>query len=486
MLILDAEIDAQHGGGRRVDVRLDEGDGQKRQSGQRGRIAQLAPAGTLSPQAGEAVYPAAGALLLPGLHDHHLHLAALAVALDSLPCGPPQVKTAAALAAQLETAASVGSATEWLRGVGYHESVAGEIDRYWLDRVVPQRPVRIQHRSGRLWLVNSAALQRLLAAGGSLPAGLERQGGQPTGRIFDADDWLRHRLPRRFPSLTAASRRLAGYGVTGLTDTTPHNGPEEWQQVQAAQAAGSLWQDVLLMGDVRLDGMHGSAGVRRGALKLHLHEHELPPFEALVAAVTRSHAVDRPAAFHCVTRTELIFALGVLACAGRHPGDRIEHAAIAPPDSLPLLVERGVTVVTQPNFIQERGDVYLREVAAADQPWLYRLRGLQAAGIPLAGSTDAPFGAADPWAAMQAAVDRRTADGAVLGAEEGLTPEQAVALFLGSAEVSVEVPAGAVRRIVVGAAADLCLLDRPWQQARSHLAAVKVVATFKDGRRLLF
>ena len=35
---------------------------------------------------------------------------------------------------------------EWLRGTGYHESVAGELDRHALDRWVPARPVRVQHR----------------------------------------------------------------------------------------------------------------------------------------------------------------------------------------------------------------------------------------------------------------------------------------------------------------------------------------------------
>ena len=34
-----------------------------------------------------------------------------------------------------------------------------------LDRLVPDRPLRIQHRSGRMWLLNSAALSELLDRG---------------------------------------------------------------------------------------------------------------------------------------------------------------------------------------------------------------------------------------------------------------------------------------------------------------------------------
>lgn len=472
MLIGNAEIDFIHAAARRVDVRI---------AG--GRIVALADAGSLPPRADEAVLDAGGAALLPGLHDHHLHLAALAVALDSLPCGPPQVTTAAALAEALQARAATTAEHEWIRGIGYHESVAGEIDRAWLDRVVPRHPVRIQQRSGRLWIVNSAALE-LLLADAAPPPGLAYR----AGRILDADDWLRgpSRSSRGFPSLARVGRLLAAHGITGVTETTAHNDLAQYRHFAAAHAAGELAQDILIMGDASLDAlanmadtaMESGIGVRRGPLKLHLHEHALPDFDATVAAIARSHAAGRAVAAHCVTLAELVFALGALEAAGAHPGDRIEHAAIAPPEVLPLLRARGVTVVSQPNFIFERGDTYLREVPAADRPWLYRLRGLLDAGIPLAGGVDAPFGQVDPWAAMQAAVERRSRHGVVLGAAEALTPEAALALFL----APLSAPGAAPRRIEVGAAADLCLLDRPWAAARVDLAAVRVAATLKLGR----
>ena len=42
---------------------------------------------------GEPVLDAGGGALLPGLHDHHTHLLALASSLESLRCGPPEVLT---------------------------------------------------------------------------------------------------------------------------------------------------------------------------------------------------------------------------------------------------------------------------------------------------------------------------------------------------------------------------------------------------------
>src|SRR4051812_48332886 len=74
----------------------------------------------------------AGAALIPGLHDHHIHLFALAARAASVPCGPPDVTDADGLRAALTGARHVDG---WVRGVGYHASVAGDLDRRLLDTV---------------------------------------------------------------------------------------------------------------------------------------------------------------------------------------------------------------------------------------------------------------------------------------------------------------------------------------------------------------
>lgn len=456
MLIRRAEL----AGERLADVRIDAG-----------YITAIGE--QLKVQGGEAELDAEGAALLPGLHDHHLHLFSLAAARASVVCGPPQIQTVAELAAALHAAA--GDHQSWLRGIGYHESVAGEINRDWLDAHGPARPLRIQHRSGRLWLLNSLALQQLEVGEGCDP--LERVAGRSTGRLYDADDWLRSRLPRQRASLQAVSRVLASYGVTGVTDTTPQNSTDTWRDFAAAQARGELLQKLMLMGDDSLDAVQAQPGLLRGARKFHLHEHELPVFDTLCAEIQQSHRAGRGVAFHCVTRTDLVFALAALREAGGYAGDRIEHASVTPPELLAELLAQGLTVVAQPHFIAERGDEYLQDVAAEDQPWLYRLRGLLDAGVLLAGGSDAPFGEPDPWAAMQAAVSRRTRSGRVMGADEALTPEQALALFT----TPLEAPGSAPRRVAVGQPADLCLLDRCWAEARRDLGAVRVRQTWRDG-----
>lgn len=450
MLIANAELYRVGLADRLADLRI-EGD----------RIAAI---GQLDQRPGEPVLDQQGAAVLPGLNDHHLHLMAYAASLDSVACGPPKVRTEAALKAALKNARP--NAQGWIRGIGYHDSVAGPIDSRWLDRLLPEVPVRVQHRSGRLWIINGAGLDRLreASADGRLPIGTQ-------GRFFDQDAALGELWGQAPPPIEAASRRLAACGVTGLTDLTPSNDTAAAACFEAHRAAGRLLQRIRVGGTLDMD--HALAG----PVKVHLHESSLPDFTGLCRLIGASHAKGRAVAVHCVTETELVFTLAAFEQAGARPGDRIEHASVTPPALLDPLHDLGLLVVTQPHFVAERGDAYLRDLPAEERPWLYRCRSFRERRIPLAGGSDAPFGHADPWRSMRAAVDRRTASGQALGADEALSAEQALSLYLGALDEP-----GTERRIEVGAAADLCLLDSPWRRVRHRLDSSAVAATIQAGR----
>ena len=461
MLIRDAtlEFDAH-----RVDVRLRDQ-----------RVVEIGA--RLPAEAGETVIEARGGALFPGLHDHHLHLHAAAAALRSVHCGPPQVRDAARLAFAI--AAAPAAADGWIRGTGYHESVAGLLDRTQLDAMAPDRPLRVQHRSGRLWMFNTPALRRLGVRDASSDGDpMDRVDGRLTGRLYDADTWLRGRLgdSSRRPDLRSLSCELARRGITGVTDTGHSNDRAALGDFAQRE---DLFQHLVLMGDASLDDPEGAPSrVRIGAHKFHLHDHDLPDFEQLCEAIRRSHAAGRDAAFHCVTRGELVYALAALEQAGSSGRDRIEHAGVVPPETMESMSRLSVRVVTQPHFIAERGDDYRRDVAAEDQPHLYRLRSLIDAGIALAAGSDAPYGGLDPWRSMAAATRRRTREGHVIGAAECLLPEQALHLYM----APLEDPGAPARRIRCGMRADLCLLDRPWGDARTALDQVQVHATWIAGR----
>lgn len=430
----------------------------------------------LSSDEGDTVIDARRATLLPGLHDHHIHLVALAASLDSLCCGPPDINSEDNLAALLREHNAI-SGGSWLRGIAYHPSVAGDIDRHWLDRHIPDRPVRIQHRGGRLWVLNSCALQELGLPCDAIPAGLEQVNGLITGRLYEADRWLRTRLHSHFPELGKASNLLASYGITGITDTTPSNSDTEWDYFHKSQLDGQLRQRVRMMGTAHIRNCQESERLKRGEFKIHLLESQLPDFDLLCADIATAHSRDSAVAVHCVSRTELVFALSALQATGVRPGDRIEHASVTPPELLQSIRELGLRIVTQPHFITERGDQYLADVEALDQPWLYRAAAFINAGIPLAGGSDAPFGSADPWLAVRAAVERRSRGGEVIAAAEALTPEQALSLFLSRPEA----PGIITEKLSVGDSADLCLLDAPWELVREDLSSKHVRSTWRGG-----
>jgi len=196
----------------------------------------------------------------------------------------------------------------------------------------------------------------------------------------------------------------------------------------------------------------------------------LPPLDELTGRISDAHAAGRPAAVHCVTRVQLVLTLAALDRAGRLPGDRIEHGAIVGADSLPDL--RGLTVVTQPHFVTERGEQYAADVPADDLPDLWRLRSLIDAGVDVAAGSDAPFGNEDPWHVMRAAVRRSVP----FRADEAVSPARALALFLG------EPAAPDLRRLVApGRPADLALLRAGPLEVLDSLASDLVAATFVGG-----
>lgn len=430
---------------------------------------KIAALGDLTPLPGEPIRQAEGGALLPGLHDHHLHLAALAARQASVWCGPPEVRNREDLAQVL---AKPGKG--WIRGIGYHDSVMGLPGARELDELVPDRPLRLQHRSGRMWLLNSAALAILLQKAAP-PPGLEQEAGSYTGRLFDEDDWLRAALDASPPPFAEVGALLAGYGITGITDMSPRNDPRIAAHFAAEMASGALPQHVVLAGSLALADTSGPW--RLGPAKLHLHESALPDFDEATRFIAAAHDQERNVAVHCVSEVELVFALAALETAGVRPGDRIEHASVASDELIARIAALGLQVVAQPHFIAERGDDYLRDVEPRHHRELYRLRAFLDAGVTLAAGSDAPFGLPDPWAAMASAVSRQTRSGTVIEANEALSPEAALALYLADpADLDRQ------RAIAIGAPADLCLLDRPWSKARTALSAGLVSATWISGR----
>jgi predicted amidohydrolase YtcJ len=404
----------------------------------------------LGPQPDEQCLDCGGGAVLPGLTDHHLHLLAMAAARTSVRCGPPAVTSRASLAAALT--AAVPDEQGWIRGTGYIESVAGDLDAATIDGLRADCPIRIQHRSGALWMLNTAAL---VAIGAVAP---DESAGRGAGRLWRADDWLRDRLPpRTMPSLAVVGRELLGFGITAVTDATPDLAPAAVAAISDAVRDGNLPPRVHLLGVPVGEAVPDTPGLTIGPYKIVLADSGLLTYTELAEVVAAAHGTGRPVAVHCVTREALILLIAVLRDIGTLPGDRIEHAALVPSELITELVSLRLRVVTQPGFLPDRGDDFLRDLPAADHPDLYRCASLLRSGVPLALSSDAPHGPLNPWHDITAATTRRTASGQVAGPAERITYTEALDACL----TPPEDPGGQPVRIRPGLRTGLLVLHGP-------------------------
>jgi len=438
--IVDAEVDGAH-----LDVRI-----------VGARIEAVGP--DLS-RTGSRIVDAGGGALLPGLHDHHIHLLALAARNRSV-----DATDLADASAFDDALAGAAHGSPWLRVVGYDER-HGPLDAARLDALAPGRPVRVQHRTGAAWMLSSA---------GSRLAGRESDAGW----WHRDDEALRDAWPDDPPpDLATVSRSLAACGVTGVTDATPFGTTGGFDLLAAARADGSLAQRVVVTGGPALTAVDPPHGLERGPVKIVVGDHELPDPDVLAGRIVAAHRAGRAVAVHCVTRVALVLALVAWEAAGAVDGDRIEHGSIVPVELIARVAGLGLHVVTQPAFVRQRGDAYLRDLEPDDVPHLYRCGSLLAAGVGVGLSTDAPYGPADPWVAIATAADRRTATGAVVGADETVSTGRALDAFLSSPDR----PGGPPRRVAPGAAADLVLLDVPLVVALADPSADHVATTMISG-----
>ena len=440
-------------------------------------VEAIAP--QLNAMRNESVLDAGGGEILPGLHEHHIHLFAAAAAQGSVSCnvgGGSLARCREVLAERLANAPGSG----WIRGVDYHEQQLGELDRWRLDELCSHRPLRIQHRSGKLWVCNSIAVQALdLGAFTHLNGVQCDASGQLTGCVVRNDELMAQQLDAigasSTPDIAAFSRQLASFGIVSVTDTSATNTQKSAVDLQRLRADGALLQQVSLMGDDTLD---------HGYLKVLLDEDRLPALQTLVARINAARSRGRNIAFHCVTHLELVFALAALADATpiEQGFDRIEHGAVIDDAMADELAARNLPVITQPGFLYSKGDQYRADLPQQELECLYRYAGLRARGVKVVPSSDAPYGPVSPWQNIATAACRRSAGGLSLGADECVSSDQALTGYLTpSALLDQPLTLAQAQEVCSGMRGDLCILQKCWEQGRDRPETVGVRATLIGG-----
>ena len=461
----------------------------------------------------------AGRLVVPGLIDAHLHLTEIARYRAGLDVSlATSLEALASLLARWAAAHPdgpvVGRGWDPERWTDRHVP-----DSHEIDRAVPDRPVVLYHASGHAAIANSAALREAGVdpdrAAPDDPTVGRFADGRPNGLLYEAAmDPLAPLSHAAAPvGVDLLERTLGELPSLGITAVASMGAPaEELSALRALASTGRLPVTVRAyarLADRRTAGspsarspgrfavvgvkgfLDGAFGPRTAWLaepyaddptRTGLAVGEEP---ALADAIEEAVGLGLAPALHAIGDRALARALRLLApWIGRtDPPARIEHAALTPPGLLPELDRLRPTLVVQPGFVWSDGWLPAR-LGAERARWAYAFRTLRARGIPLAGSSDAPFDPLDPWRGLRASVRRwdRAGRSANPDPAEALSAEEALGLYTVGAAASLGLASRG--RLEAGASADFAVLSVPELAAALDARTPPVEETWVDGRRV--
>lgn len=475
----------------------------------------------------------AGATVLPGLTDAHIHFGWYSLELSGVQLeGVATLDEALAL---VQARAGQTAAGEWISGSGWnHHLWGGKLPtRQQLDAIAPANPVLLTRKDGHSVWANSAALRAAgIEANTPDPAGgliLRDEHGEATGVVQEnpAMNLLYQAQPlptmeQRIAALREGMRVAHSKGLTGIhaifSDT---DGDEELAAFEQLHAAGELKLRVAYMirpnrlDEALANGWRSGRGddwLRFSHLKLFtdgslgsLTADMLEPFvgsdsrgvevtpQAELLALTRKATAGGIAlAIHAIGDRAVRRALDALAEARmvegtHHLRHRIEHAQLVDPADFARFAELAVIASVQPMHCPSDWQV-------AEQHWgvararggAYAFRSLLDYGTRIACGSDCPVETLDPITGIHAAVTRQRADDTPAG---GWNPEQrlSVAEAVKGYTSGAAYASGAethLGRLEVGKLGDLVALDTDiFAVAPSQIKEARVVMTVVGGVR---
>ena len=448
-----------------------------------------------------------GRSLLPGFIDAHCHLTGLGMSMVSIDCKAPGMQSIEALQKAVYERAATQPPGTWIRGRGYDQTRLREgrhPNRDDWDTVAPDHPVIFTRTCGHIASVNSQALR---------VAGITDQTPDPTGGRYDRDGgrnlgvaYETAQAPLQTAALPSAEefsaalmRASAAYLAAGCTSVHdagglvgPAFGPCQdlveagrlKLRIYAFATVNSLHHPVMgVLGAGTRSGL-GDERLRLGAFKVMTDGSSSGPTaatrepyasdcqdcgilywdqEGLDALLGRAHRQGFQCTVHAVGDRAIEQTLNAMAHAQREfPRERlrhrIEHCAICPPDLRDRVRAQHIVPAMQPAFFWEFGDGYIRNYGRARADMMFPVKSLIAAGVPVAGSSDAPVTHYAPLFGIEQALTRRTMAGDVCGPDERVDLTTAIRMHtINGAFASFE--EGFKGSLEVGKAADLVVLD---------------------------
>jgi predicted amidohydrolase YtcJ len=416
---------------------------------------------------GARVVELRGCALLPGFVDAHCHLAGLGMAMRSIDCKAPGMQSVRALQEAVRARAESQPPGTWIRGRGYDQSRLAERrhpNRLDWDAVAPEHPVIFTRTCGHISSVNSRALvlAGITDATPDPPGGrYDREGGRQLGVAYETAQTPLQTAA--LPSseefrdgLLAADRAYIAAGATSVHDAGGLVGPA-FVPGQDLAGAGRLRLRIYAFATVNSrahplmgllgTGLHTGLGDERlklGAFKVMTDGSSSGPTAATREPYTsncqdhgilyweqedlddllgRAHRQGFQCTVHAVGDRAIEQTLNAMARAQREAPrhglrHRIEHCGICPPDLRTRVHAQAILPIMQPAFFWEFGDGYIANYGQHRADTMFPVRSLIAAGVPVAGSSDAAVTHYAPLFGIEQALTRATSDGQVCGPDE--------------------------------------------------------------------
>ena len=473
-----------------------------------------------------------GRVLIPGFDESHSHL--LSVGRNRKLLSLYHCRSIAEIVAEVEKAVRRSPPGAWIEGKGWAEAMLAEgraPTRYDLDPVSPDNPV-ILARIYNTDCVNSRALKEagITRETPDPPGGLivrDEKTGEPTGLLKENAKFLvRDKMPEAtledlIGYVKDALDDYVRYGITSVVE--PGLTPMQMRAFHQVYREGALTLRVSMMPDFR--DRHfaswkerlGSLGIMSGfgddwlqigPAKLSLDGGlanmtsylSIPykkPGSRVVLRIPPGELEDIILRFHEQGWSVGVHATGDLAqemvvdaivrAMDRRPRADVRHHVIHgyfPSDSvLRKMRDYGIVYNLQPVFIYYQGDAYPEVVGREQAERFMPLRRILDAGVRVCINSDVPTAAShNPLLGLYSAVTRKTMRGDVLGADQRITFEEALAAYtLGGAYLLMQ--EGRRGSLTPGKLADMTVLSRdPTAVPPEEWANIAVDLTMVGGR----
>ena len=429
-----------------------------------------------------------GKTVTPGFCDAHLHLAWY----GTLLLRQADLVGSASVDDVLERLSEHGKNYDgpWIQGHGFdQDKMSGNAfpTRADLDRVSQTRPIVVSRICGHAAVVNSAAL--------ALVTDAERAAGNPETGLYTEGDvkaFYRYIPDLSEAELETAVLRAAQVALkTGITSVgTLLDVPEQMGAYQRLRRKNALplrvtgmppytsvaalhkngigttfGDDWLQVGGAKLFS-DGSLGARTALLAAPYADENKPDnlgiriYEPgdLKAKARDAHEKGFQVVIHAIGDQAVRESVAALVHALGPDGDntffrhRIEHASLLPPEEMQIMAERKIVAVVQPQFVLS--DSWTGERVGPERArWGYPFAQMEAAGIPLALSSDCPVEKLDAFACLAAAVGRHP-----WSPDEVLSPETALRAYCVGGAVSLHAE-NRVGTLAPGMLADFVVLS---------------------------